>query len=186
MAVWVVVIGTTAVEVSRFVNVSVSSRVRVIRIESERVSVNRRTDVLWVIWVATNVLVLNAVDVTPGTSIVRVVVLVANERIVLPKTSVVSKVRVVLKVSVASSVARIVLMELKTSVSVFVINAVDVTPGTSIVRTVVLETGMIAVLVVREVLPKTSVVSKVIVVLEISVKTSVVNIVEMLSDTSTV
>ena len=49
MAVCAVVIGTTVVEVFRLVNVIVSSRVRVTRIESERVSINRRTDVLWVI-----------------------------------------------------------------------------------------------------------------------------------------
>lgn len=158
----------------------ISSRVRVVTIEFERVSVSRMIDVLWEISVATDVLVINAVDVTPGISIVRVTVLVSNERNVLPKTSVVSKVRVMLRVSVTSSVLRIVLIELKISVSVFVINAVDVMPGTSMVRTVVLEMGMVAVVNMRDVLPKISVVSKVSVLLEISVKMSVVNIVEML------
>lgn len=145
MAVWVVEIGTTNIEVSKSIEVNVSFKVRVVTMESEEVSVSRMTDELWEISVATDVLVINAVDVTPGISIVRVTVLVSNERNVLPKTSVVSKVRVMLRVSVTSSVLRTVLMELKISVSVFVINAVDVMPGTSIVRTVVLEIGMVAV-----------------------------------------
>lgn len=132
-AVCVVVIGTTSVDVSNLVVVDVSSKVRVVKIEFEVVSVKRRIDVLWDTWVATDVLVVP-----------------------------------------------------NTSVSVSVVNAVDVIPGTSIVRTVVLEMGIVAVVTVREVLPKISVVSKVNVVLEISVKISVVNIVEMLSDTSTV
>jgi hypothetical protein len=167
MAVWVVKTGITDIEVFRLIDVNVSSKVRVVKIESEKVSVSRMIDVLWEIAVATDVLVVNAVDVTPGMSIVRVIILVSNERNVLPKTSVVSKVRVMLRISVTSSVARIVLMELRISVSVFVVNAVDVMPGTSIVRTVVLEMGRVAVFTVRDVLPKISVVSKVIVVLEI-------------------
>lgn len=101
MAVCVVVIGTANVDVSRSVDVNVSSKVRVVKIEFEIVSVNRKIDVLREISVATDVLVV-----------------------------------------------------LKSSVSVSVVNAVDVIPGTSIVRTVVLEIGMVAVVTVRDVLPK--------------------------------
>ena len=101
MAVCVVVIGTTTVDVSRLVDVNGSSKVRVVKMEFEIVSVNRKIDVLRKISVATDVLVV-----------------------------------------------------LKNSVSVSVVNAVDVIPGTSIVRTVVLEIGMVAVVTVRDVLPK--------------------------------
>lgn len=103
---------------------------------------------------------------------------VAVTRDVLPNTSVVSKVTV--RVSVSLSV--------NTDVSVIccVVKTVAVLPGTSIVRTVVIKTGTMDVAVVREVLPKTSVVSKVSVALEIWVSISVVRIVEMLSLISTV
>jgi len=58
MAVCVVVTGTSNVDVSRLVDVEVSSKVRVVKTEFEIVSVSRKTDVLWKIWVATNVLVV--------------------------------------------------------------------------------------------------------------------------------
>ena len=170
-------------------------------IESDKVSVTRIADMLketsvaidvtMVLKMSVAVLVVNKMEVVPGTSIVRLAVLVVNtidvvpgtstvrtvvtgtgtvnvKREVLPRTSVVSKVRVVLEMSVRISVAIDVLVMLKTSVAVSVVETVDVVPGTSIVRTVVLETGIVAVVIEREVLPKMSVVSIVRVVLKIS------------------
>lgn len=46
IAVCVVVIGTTTVAVSRLLDVNVSSKVRVVKIEFEKVSVSRKVDVL--------------------------------------------------------------------------------------------------------------------------------------------
>jgi hypothetical protein len=80
IVVWVSVIGIITSEVSRSVEVYVSSRVRVVMTESEKVSVTRRTDVLRRILVAGDVtvvlktsvavLVVKAIEVLPGTSIV--------------------------------------------------------------------------------------------------------------------
>jgi hypothetical protein len=132
MVVWVIIWGTTRVDVSISTDVRISSLVRTVVIESEIVKVSRKVFVVK----SDNVRVTRLVDATLGTSTVRLAV-TRSENV-----CVIRKVDVLPDMSVATDV--IVVLNIR----------VDVISGTSIVRTVVRDMGTVAVVKIREVLPK--------------------------------
>ena len=65
-------LATTTDDVSRLVDVTVSSSVRVVKIEFEMVSVNRRTDVLVVLKSSVSVFVVSAVDTSLSQRLIKI------------------------------------------------------------------------------------------------------------------